>query len=303
MKMYGIQRGFLMDTGCEVSVVPSSYVVGHRLQPSTVKAYAANGTEITVVGRVVVTLQIGRLSIPTVAEVSPDVQEAMLGVDWLRRCHAVWDLFSDTITLFGNVFRLRTRAANQNRVNCISVQPHLEGCMLNGGNRRRPRNRFNRFRRKQRFPTEPDRSGTLANAHGATSSTLAIVPPSSRESSYGLNDTVAKTTIVMNPTVSLPAMCQENNNPPGNDVLEAVSGSKYVKQCNESHVRPTPPVGWLGELPHAGIISDNDADRTFRVPWGRMNKNISKVYFNSDEEVWERPRRQVRRPGRFADYA
>jgi len=82
----GRQRTFLVDTGSEVSLVPSSDVDGLLLQPSTRILLAANGTQIRVLGQVDVPIRISRgFSIETNFLVSDQIGEPMLGMDWLRQ--------------------------------------------------------------------------------------------------------------------------------------------------------------------------------------------------------------------------
>ena len=61
------------------------------MSPSSQRLWAANGTEIEIVGEVTVRLLLdGRCY--TTALVSPDVEEVMLGSDLLQAHNCLWDL-------------------------------------------------------------------------------------------------------------------------------------------------------------------------------------------------------------------
>ena len=61
------------------------------MSPSTQRLWAANGTEIEIVGEVTVPLLLDGRCIDTTALVSPDVEEVMLGSDWLQAHNCLWD--------------------------------------------------------------------------------------------------------------------------------------------------------------------------------------------------------------------
>ena len=85
----GQQQLCLIDTGSEVSLVPSSVIEGLELRSCNRTLMAANGSEIRVLGEVLVSIKIGRgFEIPTTFLVSDQIVETMLGMDWLRehRC-------------------------------------------------------------------------------------------------------------------------------------------------------------------------------------------------------------------------
>src|SRR6218665_2620632 len=76
----------LIDTGSEVSVLPSLDAEGLELQPTRRVLLAANRTGIRVLGEVTVRLKINRgFEIESKFLVSDQVFEPMLGMDWLRQ--------------------------------------------------------------------------------------------------------------------------------------------------------------------------------------------------------------------------
>src|SRR5688572_2847956 len=79
----------LIDTGSEVSLVPSSTVDGLELRSCNRVLMAANGSDINVLGEVRVPIKIANgFYIHTSFLVSDQISEPMLGMDWLRehRC-------------------------------------------------------------------------------------------------------------------------------------------------------------------------------------------------------------------------
>ena len=85
----GRQQLCLIDTGSEVSLVPSSTVDGLELRSCNRFLMAANGSEIRVLGEVRVPIKIFKdFYIQTSFLVSDQISEPMLGMDWLRehRC-------------------------------------------------------------------------------------------------------------------------------------------------------------------------------------------------------------------------
>jgi RNase H-like domain found in reverse transcriptase/Reverse transcriptase (RNA-dependent DNA polymerase)/Integrase core domain/Integrase zinc binding domain/Zinc knuckle len=122
LKIQGISRGFLLDTGCEVSVIPLSFVPHHRLQESDYRIFAANGIEIPIAGRLTVPLRINALTIPTTVEVSAHINEGMLGIDFLDQNKAQWNFDAGTITLKGHTFDLRRRPEDEKRVCRVYAQ-------------------------------------------------------------------------------------------------------------------------------------------------------------------------------------
>ena len=66
-------------------------VGGVVMSPSSQRLWAANGTEIEIVDEVTVPLLLDGRCIDTTALVSPDLQEVMLGSDWLQAHNCLWD--------------------------------------------------------------------------------------------------------------------------------------------------------------------------------------------------------------------
>ena len=78
----------LPDTGCDAPVVSRRVIPNERFKPTTQKLYAANGTEIALLGEVELTLTFVDYEVITVVVVSEEVDDLILGIDWLghHRC-------------------------------------------------------------------------------------------------------------------------------------------------------------------------------------------------------------------------
>jgi hypothetical protein len=106
MELNGKSLPCLVDSGCEISLVPH-YVIANcrslKLSSSSQRIFAANGTEIEVLGEVVLPLMLNGRQVDTPALVSPDVEEIMLGVDWLKSHACVWDFGQSRIQVDGHI--------------------------------------------------------------------------------------------------------------------------------------------------------------------------------------------------------
>jgi len=88
---------FLVDTGCDRSILPKKLVGGARIKPADCHLYAANGTSITVLGEVVLGIRLGTEIIFTRLIVSKNIAEPLLGSDWLRCNQITWDFKRDLL--------------------------------------------------------------------------------------------------------------------------------------------------------------------------------------------------------------
>jgi len=107
MKLDGVNREFLLDSGCDMTLLPSHFVRTHEMRKSDKKVHAANGAEIVVMGEVTVELRLGNLCIRTDALVSEFVTEAMLGYDWLVDNDCYWGFRTGQVMIRDQVFPLQ----------------------------------------------------------------------------------------------------------------------------------------------------------------------------------------------------
>jgi len=79
----------LLDSGCELSMLPRRYVPNADLNPTSMEMYAANGTNIPVIGSVRISFTAGGIPVSTTCLVSEAVDEPMLGLDCEPRTNAL----------------------------------------------------------------------------------------------------------------------------------------------------------------------------------------------------------------------
>ena len=98
----------LLDSGCQISILPHSLVRGEVLYPPSKRLKAANDIEIPVLGEIEIDLELGPLILPTRFVVTDHVTEVMLGFDFLKSNKINWNFDSDELTIQGLDFKLCT---------------------------------------------------------------------------------------------------------------------------------------------------------------------------------------------------
>ena len=104
MRLAGHLVWALLDSGCEISLVPGELVrrVGLSMVPTTRTLGAANSTDVEVKGEVTLPLYLNGRRIETFALVSEDVEELMLGAEWLQQHGCVWDFGKNRFHIDGH---------------------------------------------------------------------------------------------------------------------------------------------------------------------------------------------------------
>jgi len=74
----------LLDTGCEVTLIPAKMVDVSNIRENSQPLLAANGTRIPVMGSTTLDAHVGIRRISIQGLVSRHVTDIMLGVDWLK---------------------------------------------------------------------------------------------------------------------------------------------------------------------------------------------------------------------------
>jgi hypothetical protein len=97
----------LIDTGCHKSVIPKWLAQESKIEPTSCRLLAANGTEIKVNGETEMFVYVGSLSLPTRFAVSESIPEPMLGIDWMRRHGVKLDTSNDSMMIENEVFWLK----------------------------------------------------------------------------------------------------------------------------------------------------------------------------------------------------
>jgi len=101
--------GALLDTGCEVTVIPTKLVRRRQLQYTTRTLIADNGTQITIAGWTTIKAFVGSSPVIISGLVSEHVTEIMLGTDWLKENEVQWDFLRGEVTIQGEVYKLAAR--------------------------------------------------------------------------------------------------------------------------------------------------------------------------------------------------
>ena len=102
----------LLDTGSDVSIVPNRLIKnlrGVQLAPSERSVCAANGSRVDLVGQAVIPLTLNGQTMQVNVLVSDDVAELMLGADWLKCHHCVWDFSLNRLYVDGRLVIPRSR--------------------------------------------------------------------------------------------------------------------------------------------------------------------------------------------------
>jgi len=99
----------LLDTGSDVTLLPTSLVTGVNVEPTDRRIRAANGTRIKVNGTATVEAHAGAHHMTITGLVSPHVDEVMLGIGFLKQERAVWNFDLGEVILGGYCHKLSSR--------------------------------------------------------------------------------------------------------------------------------------------------------------------------------------------------
>ena len=102
----GKEHRCLLDSGCELSILPYELVKDYHLMPSYRRMRSANDVAIPVLGEVEVELELERLTLKVRFLVSNNISEIMLGFDFLKQHGIRWDFQKRTIKLNGHEIAL-----------------------------------------------------------------------------------------------------------------------------------------------------------------------------------------------------
>ena len=113
----------MLDSGADVSLIPTHLVNRECLSPpSSNNVFAANDTEIVVDLAVVVEAKCYSATFPA----SVNVDEVILGRDWLTQNQVVRDFHSDSVLIDGQKVDLERKHSNSPRCKRCRVGSDLE---------------------------------------------------------------------------------------------------------------------------------------------------------------------------------
>ena len=102
----------LLDSGSEVTLLPAKAAQGYILQPTYRVLRAANGTEINVLGALRIDIKVGKLRLDTEFIVSDQIEEILLGMDWMDRHQCILECGSKILTIQDVRFELKKKSTN-----------------------------------------------------------------------------------------------------------------------------------------------------------------------------------------------
>jgi predicted aspartyl protease len=97
----------LLDSGSDITLVPSNLVDPADINRTSQTLRAANGTEIPVKGQIKLPLRVGNYETLVHGLVSDHVKEVMLGIDWLTDNCVIWNFKQGIVTIGKDNFLLR----------------------------------------------------------------------------------------------------------------------------------------------------------------------------------------------------
>ena len=104
MTLYEKSVPCLVDSGCETTLVPKTLINSHEgieVWSTTKRVWAANNTEIEIYGEAYLPFVYEEQCIWTLALISSDVEEVMLGADWLHTNRCVWNFGTGKLSING----------------------------------------------------------------------------------------------------------------------------------------------------------------------------------------------------------
>ena len=94
--MHRRQAEVSSDSGCGHHAATNQVRARSAYKFNYKESFAANATEIDLEGEVKVVLKVGGLEIPTVALISDNVEEGLIGYDWLAVNDIFWGFWNWT---------------------------------------------------------------------------------------------------------------------------------------------------------------------------------------------------------------
>jgi len=111
MRINGTTTSCLVDTGSDATLIPVIFTKGCRILPTGQRIFAANGTDIPLIGHTAVVAKLGKQRLVIVGLVTEHVSQPYLGIDWLTDHDANWNFRKKELTVNGVRYPLTSRKA------------------------------------------------------------------------------------------------------------------------------------------------------------------------------------------------
>ena len=99
--------GCLLDTGCDRSVIAERYIGNVvNLQEPSFALVGAGKNNLRVTGEATIEILFDGVPMEAAVSISPDVNELLLGNDWLMKTGGTWDFSTDTLVIDGRSYSL-----------------------------------------------------------------------------------------------------------------------------------------------------------------------------------------------------
>lgn len=102
----------LLDSGAEICLLPSCYADPDKLTPASLPLLAVNNTSLIVEGSISLPVTCKDRRTCAVFYVSPNIDEVILGRDWLSKNGVVWNFAEKSVTIQGRTFALRSKQSS-----------------------------------------------------------------------------------------------------------------------------------------------------------------------------------------------
>jgi len=110
-----------LDTGCNHRVIPRKLIPKAHMQPTSVRVSAANGTEIPILGQVRLGFLVQNLDMAADLLLADDIDELILGYDWLLLQGVDWNFRQCQLVLHGVTIPFTSRPARFS-LRCVYIR-------------------------------------------------------------------------------------------------------------------------------------------------------------------------------------
>ena len=134
-RISGCHHHCLLDSGADVSLAPAQYVDPAILTPTSRPLLAVNNTSLAVDGTAQLPVTIGKQKKSATFFVTPNVDEFILGRDWLAEHSVVWDFSEQTVRIGKETIQLNDRHRStpscKRAVTCaqVTIPPRSEAIL------------------------------------------------------------------------------------------------------------------------------------------------------------------------------